>query len=266
MNESPGALPPTKRFSDRVDFYERYRPGYPSAIIPFLQESIGLVDTSIVVDIGSGTGLLTELFLQAGNDVYAVEPNDEMRAAADVRFSDLSNFHSINATAEHTSLADQSVDLVTAGQAFHWFELVATRREFQRILRPNGWIALVYNSWNVPGSTVAREYAELVNRYGTDYQRVKRQNLLGDDIVRFFGGEGPREEPFENNQRYDFDALRGRALSSSYAPLPGHANHEPFLNGLLELFERNAKDGRLEFPYVTTVFWGRLESPYRTQR
>ena len=258
MDDSHNALPPTERFSDRVDLYERFRPAYPAAIVPFLQRSIGLSSEIVIADIGSGTGLLAELFLRAGNEVYAVEPNDEMRAVAESRFSSLENFRSIKAVAEATTLPDRSIGLITAGQAFHWFELDAARREFRRILQPDGWVALVYNSWNVPDSPVAADYAALMNRYGVDYERVKRQNRLGDETVRFFGGDGPRKESFPNDQGYDLEALYGRAFSSSYAPLSGHPSHDPLVEGLRQLFDDHAVDGRLQFPYITTVYWGKL--------
>lgn len=258
MADADSPLLPTERFSDRAGLYERFRPGYPADIIPFLEEAIGLSNKTIIADVGSGTGLLTELFLRAGNRVYAVEPNDKMRAVAESRFGDLANFSSIKATAEDTTLADRSIGLLTAGQAFHWFELDAARREFQRILQPEGWVALVYNTWNVPDSPIAAEYETLINRYGVDYERVKRQNRLGDETDRFFGEQGPLEKSFANDQPYDLEALCGRALSSSYAPLPGHINYEPLVDGLRQLFDNYAVDGRLQFPYITTVYWGKL--------
>lgn len=258
MEDSAAADHPTQRFSNRVAFYERFRPRYPAALLSFLQEAIGLTAQHIVADIGSGTGMLAELFVRHGNIVYAVEPNDEMRQAAERQLGDSPNFRSVHAQAEQTSLAGNSIDLITVGQAFHWFELEATRKEFERILHTGGWVAVVYNSWNVPESTVAGEYRRLIDRYGIDYQRVKRQNRMGNDLIDFFGGEEPRREQFENNQFYDFEALTGRALSASYAPLPGHPNYEPLMAALRHLFDQNAKDGRLLFPYRTTVYLGQL--------
>lgn len=249
---------PTERFSNRVAYYEQYRPGYPREILRFLEKAIGFSREWVVADIGSGTGLLTVLFARNGNPVFAVEPNKEMRLVAEARFREAQNVRNVDARAEHTSLAAESVDLVVAGQAFHWFDTQMAREEFRRVLRPPGWTALVYNSWHVPHSQVASEYARLVDQYGTDYKRVNRQNRMQEELLRFFGGREPQEQRFDNDQIYDFEALRGRALSSSYAPLPGHPSHEPFIAGLRELFDAHAEDGRLTFPYETTVQLGPL--------
>lgn len=257
MSEQGTTMQPTERFSSRVTYYVQYRPRYPRAILPFLEEAINLTTETVIADIGSGTGFLAELFLSYGNDVFAVEPNDNMRAAADERYGDNARFHSVSGTAEQTTLPNNSIDLITAGQAFHWFEVNKTHQEFQRILRPRGWVALIYNSWNLPQSPVAADYRDLLDRYGTDYQHVSCQRKIGPDMVRFFGAGGPNEERFANDQSYDFDALCGRVLSSSYAPLPDQPNYEPLVAGLRQLYERHAVDGRIMFPYETTVYWGK---------
>lgn len=258
MAKKNSELKPTERFSSRVDLYVRFRPRYAPAIIPFLEGAMGLSPVSIVADIGSGTGILGELFLQNGNTVYAVEPNEPMRAAAEVRFANEAGFHSVAATAEETTLPDDSIDLIVAGQAFHWFKVRETRREFARILKPEGWVALIYNSWNLPDSAIAAAYRQIIDRYGIDYRRVNCQRRIGDDMAELFGFDGYAEERFDNPQTYDFEAFSGRAFSSSYAPLPGHPNHEPMMAALRELFEQHAVDGRLVFPYETAVYWGRL--------
>lgn len=258
MNEPNADIKPTERFSSRADLYDRFRPRYAKAIIPFLEEAIGLAPENIVADIGSGTGILSDLFLQNGNTVYAVEPNTEMRADAEEKFAGDARFHSVPATAEDTMLPDESVDLVVAGQAFHWFNVQQARREFARILKPNGWVALIYNCWNLPGSAVAAAYRRVIDRYGIDFRRVNCQRRIGDDMSQLFAEDGPAEKRFDNPQTYDLEAFRGRAFSSSYAPLPGHPNHEPMTAALRELFEQHAVDGHLVFPYETAVYWGRV--------
>jgi SAM-dependent methyltransferase len=250
-------LDPTQRFSSRVAYYHRYRPRYPQAILPYLETTIGLRADAVVADVGSGTGLLAERFLQYGNTVFAVEPNGDMRAVAEDVLGDFERFHSVVGTAEATTLANESVDLISAGQAFHWFNTEEARREFRRILRVGGWVTLIYNSWNVPHSPIAPAYRELISRYGIDYKRVSCQRRIGSDMKQFFGGEEPREARFENPQRYDFEALRGRVLSSSYAPLPEHEQYEPLVDGLHDMFDSYAVDGVLTFPYQTTVYVGR---------
>lgn len=258
MDRASKDLDPTQRFTERVAYYRQYRPGYPPAVLSYLESAGALSRATVVADIGSGTGLLTELFLAHGNMVYAVEPNAEMRAVAEDELGNDARFHSVVGRAEETTLEDGSIDLVAAGQAFHWFRIDEAREEFRRILRPDGQVALIYNSWNVVDSPIAGEYRALVDRFGIDTKRVTCQRRIGPDMTAFFGGDGPREAHFDNPQHYDFEALRGRALSSSYAPLVGHPNHAPFVEGLGKLFERHATDGVLVFPYKTTLYVGLL--------
>lgn len=251
---------PTKRFTKRVAYYRQYRPGYPREVLFCLERVVALSRETIVADIGSGTGLLTELFLSYGNIVYAVEPNDEMREVAEEKLGGSARFYSVVGRAEETTLEDGSIDLIAVGQAFHWFRINEARREFKRILRAEGQVALIYNSWHVADSPIASEYGALIESLGIDTKRVSCQRKIGPDMTAFFGGDGPLEVHFDNAQRYDFETLRGRALSSSYAPLPGHANYEPLIEGLRELFEKHARDDVLLFPYKTTLYVGRLRS------
>ena len=134
---------PTKRFSNRVENYRKYRPRYPKAIIPLLEQECGLTHDARIADIGSGTGLLAELFLEHGNRVFGIEPNLEMRAAGDKLLAKYPNFSSTDATAEATTLADSSVDFVTVGQAFHWFDRDRAGKEFERILKDGGWVVII---------------------------------------------------------------------------------------------------------------------------
>src|SRR6476469_8499971 len=135
----------TKRFSSRVENYIKYRPSYPPTVIDILTEHCQLTPAAVMADIGSGTGLLTELFLKHGNRVFGVEPNRAMREAGERLLAGYSNFTSVDGVAEATTLPDHSVAFVTAGQAFHWFDVAKTRQEFIRILQPQGWAVLVWN-------------------------------------------------------------------------------------------------------------------------
>lgn len=246
----------TKRFSDRVDNYVRYRPDYPTAVLDLLRDTCGLRGTAVIADIGSGTGILSELFLKNGNLVYGIEPNDEMRAAAEKLLSRYDNFRSINGTAEATILPDDSVDFVTAGQAFHWFKPEPARIEFQRILKPGGWVALVWNTRNEQ-SAFMTGYEALLNQYAIGYQETK-QTHSHEEIPRFFGGE-PAIKEFPNEQIFDWEGLLGRVMSSSYAPLDGHPNHAPLVEGLRRLFDAFAENGRIHFQYQTRVYYGRFQ-------
>lgn len=247
------------RFSTRVENYVRYRPGYPQEVIATLQKECGLSHTSVVADVGSGTGLLTRLFLEAGCRVYGVEPNAEMRAAGERLLGGFPRFTSCDGSAEQTGLPDASVDFVTAGQAFHWFRPAATRQEFLRILRPGGWVALAWNERRVDSTPFLMAYEALLQQYATDYNQVDHRNVEDSpEIIPTFFGGAYQKARFDNQQIFDFDGLRGRLLSSSYAPEAEHPNHAPMLAELRHIFDRYQRDGKVAFDYQTDLFYGRL--------
>jgi SAM-dependent methyltransferase len=246
---------PTERFSSRVEDYLRYRPSYPAEVIAFLERECGLAAQSRVADIGSGTGLLSELFLRFGCRVDGVEPNPEMRAAGERLLAGWPRFHSVAGRAEATTLPDGSADLVSAGQAFHWFDSGAARSEFQRILTPNGWVVLVWNERLVSEGFLA-DYEALLHRYSPDYAQVDHRRVDDAAIARFFAGAPWRSAVFPNRQHFDWQGLRGRVLSSSYVPL----DCEPLLEALARLFERYQQAGQVSFLYETKLYAGRLGS------
>lgn len=250
-----------ERFSNRVENYVRYRPSYPREILGTLRSECGLTPESVVADIGSGTGILTRLFLENGNLVYGVEPNARMREAGEEYLRDFSLFRSVNGTAESTGLPDTSVDYAVAGQAFHWFDQRAARAEFARILKPDGWVAIVWNNREKDTSPFLRDYESLLRTYGTDYEQVTQKYPENDPLDKFFGEGASRGTSFENHQEFDFAGLRGRLLSSSYAPAEGHPQHEPMLAELRRLFERHARQGRVTFEYTTKLYFGHLAEP-----
>lgn len=251
---------PTSRFSSRVADYVKYRPGYPREVLGLLEQECGLTGASVVADVGSGTGLLSELFLRNGNRVYGVEPNRGMREAGERLLAGHPNFESVDGRAEATTLADASVDFVVAGQALHWFDLKAARREFARVLRPGGWAVVVWNERRTEGTPFLEAYERLLLTYGTDYREVSHK--YGEDalIKPFFGDDEVRLRKFDNEQSFDFDGLRGRLMSASYVPEPGHENFEPMMRELEALFREHAGAGRVRVEYDTMVYYGRLTS------
>ena len=247
----------TQRFSTRVKNYLKYRPGYPPAVLDLLKVKCGLTGASVVADIGSGTGILTELFLRNGNPVFAVEPNCDMREAAEGLLGGYSNFTTISGTAEATTLKDQSVNLIAAGQAFHWFDREQSRREFLRILKPGGRVALIWND-RVLTSPFARAYEHLLRTYGTDYTDVNHKDVDARVLSPFFGPGGYEQIGFPNRQIFDWEGLKGRLLSSSYAPEPGHPRYAPMLEALNTLFSVHQSGGQVVFEYDTLVYYGQL--------
>jgi SAM-dependent methyltransferase len=249
----------TKLFSGKVENYVEYRPPYPPAILELLRTEAGLSPASVMADIGSGTGKLSVLFLDHGNTVCGVEPNDEMRAAAESLLSQHPNFVSVAATAEATGLPDHGFDFVIAGQAFHWFEPAAARREFVRILRPGGCVVLVWNDWGRSSSPVNQAYEDLLVEFGLFFEQTRHSKAIGEDVVdQFFTPGRCRQFHFDNHQEYTLPGIRGRLLSASYAPLPDHPSYEPMMARLERIFEGYQVNGRLRLEYDTTVFLGRL--------
>lgn len=246
----------TTRFSDRVRNYVLYRPGYPPAVLDVLRRETGLSPAHAVADVGSGTGISARLFLDAGNTVHAVEPNAEMRAAAEAALGDHPRFRSVAGAAEATTLPDAGVDYVVAAQAYHWFDPPAVRREWLRILRPGGWMVLLWNARRTDTTPFLRGYEALLHAHGTDYASVNHENVTPERIAQALGADfGRRDVP--NEQVFDYEGLKGRLLSSSYAPNEGHPGHAPMLKALERLFREHAHDGNVRFEYDTQVYWGR---------
>jgi SAM-dependent methyltransferase len=250
---------PTRRFSTRVDDYVRYRPHYPPEIIPLLTRECGLGATSVVADIGSGTGILSELFLLNGCRVLGVEPNREMREAGERLLRGYATFVSIAGTAEATTLPAASVEFVTAGQAFHWFDGPLARAEFARILVPGGRVVLVWNTRRKKGSPFSEAYEALLQRWSIDYAEADHERITDEMIAAFYAPATVVKRSFPNSQKLGLEGARGRLESSSYVPAPGHPDHESILAELRIVFDRTNRGGMVIFEYDTVLYYGRLE-------
>jgi SAM-dependent methyltransferase len=249
----------TQRFSNRVTDYARYRPSYPSGVVQLLRVECGLRPEHVIADIGSGTGLLSKLFLDNGNAVFGVEPNPEMRAAGEVFLQQYANFHSVSGSAEAMTLAPRSVEFITAGQAFHWFQPAAARAEFKRILKPGGWVVIAWNDRRMDETPFAREYEALLQRFGIDYKSVRDAYPEAQTIREFLNCRALGSRDLPNHQIFDWEGLCGRLLSSSYAPKEGHANFAPMMAELRHLFSANQRDGRIRMDYFTRVYFGQFD-------
>ncbi|HVT12061.1 MAG TPA: methyltransferase domain-containing protein [Fimbriimonadaceae bacterium] len=250
-------LGPKERFSSRVGDYVKYRPMYPSEALALLERECGLTADWDVADVGAGPGNLSRLFLANGNRVYAVEPNREMREAGKALLGGDPNFVSVEGSAEETTLPAESVDLVVAGQAFHWFDAELAKREFLRILRPGGWAALVWNMRQTSESPFAQRY-EAILRSIPEYAVVKADTAPIERLREFFAPAEMRQATLFNEQRLDLEAFLGRVLSSSYVPQAGQPGHEAIVEAMTRLFEDEGEDGQIRFLYDTQVFFGRL--------
>lgn len=249
-------MPDSKgRFSTRAANYARYRPGYPREILDLLRAECGFTQDSTVADVASGTGLLSELFLENGNRVHGVEPNDEMRGAGERYLAAYPRFTSVPGAAEETSLDDEGVDLVVVGHAFHWFDIRGARAEFLRVLRPGGCVALFWNELRHGASAFMRNYEELIQRYKTEeYEDFDRE----EGVRAFFEPEIFEKYSFRHRQTFDLDGLRGRLLSSSYIPDRGNPGHDAMMRELEDVFRRHGRGGEVAFEYETLAYLGRL--------
>lgn len=246
-----------ERFSNRVANYVKYRPGYPPEILEVFRDEMNLTENSVVADIGSGTGISARVFLENGNPVFGVEPNAAMRAAAEEFLQSYPRFESVDGTAEATNLPDKSVDTIVAAQAFHWFDKEKTPAEFRRIARDGGFVALIWNERQLDTNDFLREYEELLKKYGTDYEKVRHDNLEKEIFEQSFQSEFA-QKTFLNVQSLDFEGMKGRILSSSYMPSENDPAFEPLEIELRRLFEKYAESGRIQILYSTNIFYTRL--------
>ena len=247
----------TTRFSDRVENYVRYRPGYPPEVVRPLQAECGLTGKATIADIASGTGIWTRMLLENGNRVFAVEPNAEMREAGERLLAGFPNFTSVAGSAEATTLPDHCVDFVTAAQAAHWFKRSSARQEFLRILKPGGWLVLLWNERRTDSTPFLRDYEQLLLTYGTDYEEVRHERTTSA-VNEFFDPAPFEERTFPMRQEFDYAGLEGRLLSSSYAPGTGHSRQAPMLRELRRIFELHQVQNRVAFEYSTRVFFGQM--------
>jgi len=266
-------IEPTTRFSDRVDTYVRHRPSYPPEIVRAIREGLGVAPPAVVADIGAGTGIFSALLLREGFDVIAVEPNLAMREAAVRAASDRTGpfaplagepgtlsdppcFSAVSGTAEATTLPDASVDLVTAAQAFHWFDPPRARTEILRITRPPHRVALVWNTRSLDATPFLRAYEALLCRLSDDYEKVRNHNLSDALFASFYGHSRFERRVFPSAQTLDREGFLGRALSSSYVPGRDHPRHAETVDALARLFDEHQESGSVAFLYDSEVYTG----------
>jgi ubiquinone/menaquinone biosynthesis C-methylase UbiE len=249
---------PTERFSDRVDDYVKYRPHYSPDVVHALRTACGLNPGHAIVDVGCGTGLLAKIFLENGNRVIGVEPNVNMRLAGEQFLSNFESFSMVAGTAEETTLPDSCADYVVAGQAFHWFRRQPTRTEFARIVKPDGWVVLIWHDRDLESTPFLRAYEDFLQRHATDYSIVAHNKVANDGALeQFYSPDRMQVLTQSTQQRFDFEGLQGRLLSSSYAPREG-PRAKAMLQALPQLFDEHAENGQVTFEYHTRIYYGHL--------
>lgn len=248
---------PKDRFTDRVDDYKKYRPGYPDEIANYLIDKCGLSDKSKIADIGSGTGIFSKILLDKGLNVIAVEPNDAMRGQAEKDLAGYSNFTSIKAGAEELPFEDNSIDLITAAQAFHWFDISKCKIEFRRVLKADSRLALVWNE-RLHDTPFLIDFEQLLKDCLNEYKFVDHKNITPEVIADFFWPNTYEIISFPINQSFNLNDYIGRVMSSSYAPRYGTDEGSIFIEALTRLFDKHSIAGRIEFRYASTVYLGKL--------
>jgi SAM-dependent methyltransferase len=258
MNGPEPSLKPTERFSGRVEAYRRFRSRYPREIIPLLEERCALARHCVVADIGAGTGMLAELFLENGNRVFAVEPNPDMRAACEELVPRYPQLTCTNGTAEDSRLADHSVDFVGVGRALHWFDQDKCRPEFSRILREGGWVVLASQGPHTRTDPVIREFQALLKEHGLDFARLRPRYDLESAARRFFAGNEFQEAEFASPEKMSYEELEGFMLSLSVTPQPGHPGFSAMQDALREYFARHESGGKILMPMTCKIHFGHL--------
>jgi len=248
-------LSPKERFTNRVEDYRKYRPGYPSQVISFLTEKCSLSSSSTIADIGSGTGLFTKQLLEEGFTVKSVEPNESMRKQAENDLGGFGTFESINGSAEDTTLEPGTIDLITCCQSFHWFDHDTCKVEFQRITRGHGWVALIWNE-RLSDTPFMMEFNSLLK---DEFLEFANRRIINEDLISSFFAPNPYQVmKCPNEQILDLRGVKGRLSSSSYAPQEGEEGHAEAFEKLERLFERHNKNGLVDFNYLTAVYLGRI--------
>jgi len=248
----------TTRFSDRVENYVRYRPAYPLALIDSLIANCALDQSSIIADIGSGTGMFSRELLDKQLPVIAVEPNLQMRQAAESILSSYSQFTSVAGTAEETSLTDSSIALVTVAQAFHWFDEPKALAEFRRVLKPKGQLALVWNRRDLKDD-FQQAYDNMLRELAPEYNRVNHMNISDNHLAAIFDSKKFQHLQFPYSQHFDCSAFLGRMQSSSYSPAKGTEALSVLNEAAVNLFDTYAVNGELAFKYSSHLYFGSLK-------
>ncbi len=242
----------TKRFSSRANQYAAHRPGYPKACIEFIRNQFNIDSGSSIADIGSGTGILTELLLGLDATVIGVEPNDDMRSIAEQHLNHNNRFLSISGTGESTNLADNSVDLITVAQAFHWLDPVKSKKEFKRILKIPNNIAIL---WNIQtrDNDFDRKYEEIKEKYGEDYITIRKSHE--PDLHTFFSPGKYKVVKFPHFVLMDYDGLIGRIASSSFMPTAGNPHYAAMTEEVNTLFNNHQENRLVRFNYETHLHY-----------
>ena len=247
-------------FDDVATIYEKYRPSYPEEYINYLISKCNLNKNSVVADIGAGTGIFTKQLLDKNLKVIAVEPNNKMRKVLEEKLSGNKNFTSTNGTDKNTNLKENSIDLITVAQAFHWFDIQSFRKECKRILKPNGKICIIWNKLDT-NDIIVKEEKNIDYTYTNQFKEIN--NILQDEkreqlIKEFFSNSTYKCKITENNQIYNKETFIGVNLSKSYSLRKEDKNYNKYIQAFKDLFDKYSKNGNLTIKNNTFAYLGSL--------
>jgi SAM-dependent methyltransferase len=247
------------RFTNRVESYLKYRPGYPAEIYQVLLEEGIIKQSNHVADMGCGTGLSAELFLQNGHRVYGVEPDAAMLDGAKNYLSSYPYFVPVNASAHNCSLKNRSIDLIICGQSFHWFDREKTAAEFRRILQSDGHLLIMWNELNTSASDFMKVFVDFIEMFAVDYREVRSKIINAvEGLDGFFGHQSYQSKFFLNQQHLDLNGLNGRVLSMSFMPDQANKDHDFMMYCLRKIFQRYQETGKVKIEYLTKIYYGQL--------
>ncbi len=222
---------PISAYYGKVDDYGHFRLEYSRDAVRSLLDRAGAGDDWVIADIGCGTGHLTKHLLSHVRSVLAVEPNQEMREYAEMKLGNDPAFQTVDGTAESTGLGDQSVDMITVGQAIHWFEPTAAFAEFHRILKPGGPVGLVWNRF------AGEPFPE------TEW---------------LFEAGSTQSGSWQMSVTEGWEKYMGGARSAAAAPMPGTPEYADFEEKQKAFFSENAVNGKIALTYTTQTILGRV--------
>lgn len=242
-------------FNGKAEDYKYARPSYPAALIGHLYCEVGFSESSVIADIGSGTGKLAKQLLEKGSKVYCIEPNDEMRASAQEELKNCNGFVSINAAAENTTLADSCIDFITAAQAFHWFDTKKFKTECKRIARPQAKAVLVWNMRSGE-NPLHKECKRIFEAYCPRFKGFTGGVKDNDDRIKYFFDNRFDFISFDHSVCCTQELFLRRCLSGSYALTSADVQFTAFKKALLSLFEEFAVDDAVQMEYKTVAYIG----------
>lgn len=245
------------KFNGMANNYSKYRPNYAKESIDYLIDESKLTEKSVIADIGSGTGKFSKLLLDEGFKVFGVEPNDDMRKKGEHELKTYRNFMSVIGTSECTTLPNTSIDLITVAQAFHWFDIKSFLVECNRILKENGYVAILYNNGDY-STEVINVLSELSKIYCPKYVGSSGGIEKNPEIFDNFYDEYA-VKVFKNDYQLNLEQFIGLNFSASYAPKVDDPNYDLYLKSLVDLFEKYNENGILNMPNNTTCRLGKVK-------